>query len=294
VRLDTEHLAPGDGVEHVEPPTTRSAPRRSGLFGYRLVDERPVPASRSGQENTARQTPRHPTLTSIGSQEQAVVAPILGKRPAALTVRAEASSTLQPPPDDVRSKVERRLGVRLDRVAIDRDRRTSTRARQLRARAFTEAGMVRLPREAGPLDAPHVKALVAHELVHVAQQRRRGRGDLREESSTGRVLEAQAVAVEREWPPTPAVEPPPVAPSVTHRTMPGVARSEPTATMARIPVADARPIGVQAAPHVNSEVLTAGISDRDAMTRLYEQIVERIRAELLVDRERAGSLADRR
>jgi hypothetical protein len=53
-------------------------------------------------------------------------------------------------------------------------------------------------------------------------------------------------------------------------------------------------VGIQAAAQTGAETPAAGASERDAVTKLYEQVVARLRADLLVDRERAGTLADRR
>ena len=87
-------------------------------------------------------------------------------------------------------------GADLDAVPVHRGGDTDRRAEQLRASAFTEDGAVHLPAAAGPLDSTESRALLAHELVHVAQQRHRG-GTLPDESTPGGAdLEAQAQAVE--------------------------------------------------------------------------------------------------
>lgn len=196
--------------------------------------------------------------------------------------------------------VERRLGVDLGHAPIVRDRRSTLQARQLKARGFTGDGVMHIPREAGSFQERRTKALVAHELVHVAQQRRRDVPSHLETHGVGRALEAEAVGIEQEWlrvpsssDPTdigpghaPAVDP---SPSGTGST--GGSGSVPP----KPPVATAaRPANLQTAPRTGPETPPAGASERDAVTKLYEQVVARLRADLLVDRERAGTLADRR
>ena len=55
-----------------------------------------------------------------------------------------------------------------------------------------------MPSEQGPLDREPGRSLIAHELVHVAQQRKIGPTSIpREDSSEGRSLESHAQSVER-------------------------------------------------------------------------------------------------
>ncbi|MFC7616679.1 hypothetical protein ACFQV2_27695 [Actinokineospora soli] len=61
-----------------------------------------------------------------------------------------------------------------------------------------------LPDAAGPVTTPKARALIAHELVHVAQQRVHGRVP---DGAQGRRMEAEAVAVERRYETTTAAGP---------------------------------------------------------------------------------------
>jgi hypothetical protein len=145
----------------------------------------------------------------------------------------------------------------------------------LQARAFTADAAVHLPADRGPLEAAPARQLLAHELVHVAQQRRLGPSLPPEDSPTGRSLELQAQEAERSLQaPTREAA---VAPS--HTAAPTA--SSPPST----------PHSVQRA----ADAPTAADHDVDELaSKLYDHIRSRLRAELLVDRERAGLVTDRR
>jgi hypothetical protein len=91
---------------------------------------------------------------------------------------------------------ERVNAIELADVRVLRGPAVSARARRLGARAFVQNGDVHLPDEAGPLDSAETRALLVHELTHVAQQRALGGVLPSEFSEEGRLLEAQAVAAE--------------------------------------------------------------------------------------------------
>jgi hypothetical protein len=82
-------------------------------------------------------------------------------------------------------------------VLISRGPLAGQRARELGARAFTRRGEVVLPLEAGPVERPQTRALLAHELTHAAQQRALGPNLPAEDSAAGAMLEQQARDVER-------------------------------------------------------------------------------------------------
>lgn len=199
----------------------------------------------------------------------------------------------------------------LSGVRIHRDGETPTLARRMRARAFTAGGEVHLPAHQGSLQTRAVQALVAHELTHVAQQRRLGAALPGEDSPAGRHLEAEALAVERAWHggPAPAdsaplrigrTPAPAPRPSMHRGTPPAV--SAPMAAASRPAANGAR----SAAPPATVSVAVQRASDDppaaangapdldldDLARRLYGRLRSRLRAELLVDRERAGLLAD--
>jgi len=93
--------------------------------------------------------------------------------------------------------VTRALGRDPGAVRVRRDQEAFDIAARIGARAFTRQGEVFLPAEAGPLDAPETRAVLAHELTHVVQHRIYGPSLPRASSAEGRRLEAEAHAVER-------------------------------------------------------------------------------------------------
>jgi len=101
-------------------------------------------------------------------------------------------------------------------VPVARGPAVSAEARSHGARAFTRAGKVHLPDEAGPLTSPKARGLIAHELVHAVQQRTLGLSLPSPSSDHGQALEAEAVAAERFYAGE-APEPPPLihAPRLT-------------------------------------------------------------------------------
>ena len=99
-------------------------------------------------------------------------------------------------PRDLVDIVEEATGVRVSDALIDRSPEITDRAASIGAIAFTERGTVHLPAELGDLGEPHNRAIVAHELTHVAQQRTIGRVPA-EDSPEGRLLEDEARHVQR-------------------------------------------------------------------------------------------------
>lgn len=100
-------------------------------------------------------------------------------------------------PSDVVAAVTAATGIDVGDAPIDRSPAVTERARAIGAVAYTEQGTVHLPAEVGPLDDPVVRAVVAHELTHVAQQRAGTTSQPGEESAAGQVLEEQARTVQR-------------------------------------------------------------------------------------------------
>ena len=101
-------------------------------------------------------------------------------------------------PDDVASALRSAYGVEVGDVVVRRDAAAAAEARDLGAAAFAREGQeVVVPIEVGPLDRPVGKGIVAHELTHIAQQRRHGPGLPAEDSPQGQALEAAARAAEQ-------------------------------------------------------------------------------------------------
>jgi uncharacterized protein DUF4157 len=81
-------------------------------------------------------------------------------------------------------------------VRIDRSESGAAAASDLHANAFTSGSTIVLPSGHGPVDRGRGQSLLAHELVHVAQQRRLGAALPHESSSAGRELEQEARSAE--------------------------------------------------------------------------------------------------
>ncbi|GAA3435268.1 hypothetical protein GCM10018954_048740 [Kutzneria kofuensis] len=126
----------------------------------------------------------------------AVVAPVVSPAP---PVAAEEPAPLihESVPTDLAGAMRQTHQVDVADVPVVRGPAVSAEARSRGARAFTRAGKVHLPDEAGPLTSPKARGLVAHELVHAVQQRTLGLSLPSPSSEHGQALEAEAVAVER-------------------------------------------------------------------------------------------------
>lgn len=81
-------------------------------------------------------------------------------------------------------------------MRIDRSSAGAEAAADLRANAFTSGDTIVLPAGHGPLDSGRGRSLLAHELVHVGQQRRLGAALPHESSPAGRQLEQEARTAE--------------------------------------------------------------------------------------------------
>jgi hypothetical protein len=254
-------------------PTERHVPQ-----GRPRPHPMPTPTDPPTQRRRSTQTPRA-TRPS---------APLVSRRAIARVQRAAEEV-----PHAVRVEVERRLGADLSGARVHRGSESGEAARELRARAFTLDSEIHVPSHHGPLYSGPGRSLVAHELVHVAQQRRLGGTLPSEDSPAGRALEAEALSIEsgaKGMPAPPAQQAtsgggsgPPLhtpAPSGSSPTPPGHAgRAGPQR------VADGTP-GPSLASSTTEE------SVEELAGRLYGHIRTRLRSELLVDRERAGLLTD--
>jgi len=200
---------------------------------------------------------------------------------------------VEQPPPTVRADVERHFGADLTRVPVRRGHESATVARRLRARAFTAGGEVHVPADVGPLDRGPGRTLLRHELVHVVQQRRAPQVPV-ESSDQGRALEAEAQRLASE-------------PGLEGERWParrGVVLSEAGVPLGRPrivePAAPQPPAPPQAPPvqraaeqPASGETPATEPSPDEMLDRLYEQFSSRLRGELLIDRERAGTLTDR-
>jgi hypothetical protein len=216
-------------------------------------------------------------------------------------------------------------------VRVDRSDAGARAAREMDADAFTVDDTVVIPPDHGPLDEGRGQQLLAHELVHIRQQRSLGPDLPSEESSAGQSLEREARSAESIAARPAAVPPeltlarrpgPRPTDAGTEARLPGTLRavaavaeredrapSEPPAAMvdpsmapetaASLPtggdVATQRSVASETGENATSPDEAGGDGDMDDMARqLYERIRYRLRRELLLDRERGGYLTDMR
>jgi len=108
-----------------------------------------------------------------------------------------AGPRIEHPPSDLVHVVRNATGVDVSGTRIDRSADVTERAASMGALAFTDGETVHLPAELGPHDEGPTRAVLAHELVHVAQQRALGSRLPGEGTPEGIELEHQARAVQR-------------------------------------------------------------------------------------------------
>lgn len=118
-----------------------------------------------------------------------------GSGPTPIPVRRGVQRSPETVPPDLRAELEPRLGESLDDVRVHRGPEVGDAARSIRAKAFAVGGEVYLPDEHGPTTAGEGRRILAHELTHVAQQRRFGSSLPAEHTPEGQRLEREALEV---------------------------------------------------------------------------------------------------
>ncbi|MDT4931372.1 MAG: hypothetical protein QOF92_4239 [Pseudonocardiales bacterium] len=175
------HAAPDD--DDSAPAPTRSALQPIVVAAHPVTDGTARPLASTAPLVFRARGPRPDP-----SKDATLPAPMLRAVERAVVTRA---------PAELAQAIRSSHGVDVSEVPVQRDTDAASEARQRRARAFTRGGRVFLPETAGALNSPEARGLLAHELVHAAQQLRFG-GALPDESTPeGRALEAEAVAAER-------------------------------------------------------------------------------------------------
>lgn len=206
---------------------------------------------------------------------------------------------------EVLRAVQDATGGHFEGVAIVRNHATAEEATAIGAKAFTRDATVFLPPGLGPLTEEPARSLLAHELVHVAQQHRHGPSLPHERSRPGRPLEREAENVAARVADRPVASTPPPAPPPHVATVdtsgtwvfpaaasaPSVAPSH--AAQATTPSQGPRPVpaGVQRAPadeKAAPEPKPAPLDLDDLARRLYPRLRPYLRKELSLDRERAA------
>lgn len=100
-------------------------------------------------------------------------------------------------PQDLAGRFSALTGIDVTAIPVHRGPAVTQQARAYQARAFTRAGQIFLPEEAGPLDDSGTRGLLAHELAHAVQQRILSPSLPDEGSPDGQELEHEASQAER-------------------------------------------------------------------------------------------------
>jgi hypothetical protein len=112
-------------------------------------------------------------------------------------MRAMTPTYRQQVPQDVADRFRALTGIDVAGIPVHRGPAVTEQARAYQARAFTRAGEIFLPDEAGPLEHGDTRALLAHELTHAIQQRILSPSLPAESSPHGQELEGEASHAER-------------------------------------------------------------------------------------------------
>lgn len=162
-----------------------------------------APISRQEDEPVAEQAvpppePRQepPPLPQPPPPDQVTAAPLVYRAVDAQSPRVTGQVVREQVPPDLAGAVRRDRGADVADVPVFRGQAVDAEARSRGARAFAKDGAVYLPDSAGPISSGKTKALLAHELVHVVQQRTIGANLPGLSTPEGRRLEAEAVAAE--------------------------------------------------------------------------------------------------
>jgi hypothetical protein len=205
-----------DGSDDEEPPPPPPPAREPPALVHRPAE------SGRRDDSAAFEAPEPPVAATVPPAVQSIPAPVpvvpqapqvpLTPGPVSLVYRsapgrrdqqAKPANTVRrattiTPPAGVAAAITSRHGVDVSNVLVHRGPDVSTAARSLGARAFTRGGEVYLPDDAGSLDTPKARGLLAHELVHAVQQRTLGSALPALSTPASAALEAEAVAAEHE------------------------------------------------------------------------------------------------
>ncbi len=154
-----------------------TVPRPPGSATYR-APAHPGPARTAPpRPGLARTAPAHPGLAG--------------------TAPAHPGSYTQSVPQDLAGRFSALTGIDVTGIPVHRGPAVTQQASAYQARAFTKAGEIFLPEEAGSLDDSGARGLLAHELAHAVQQRILSPSLPDEGSPDGQELEREASQAER-------------------------------------------------------------------------------------------------
>ena len=166
-----------------EPPPPPAAPVR--------VAPEPEPAPRAVRPNPPDgQAAEKPTVTG-SYRATADLLPPRTPRP------RQRATVVDAVPADLANAIRARQHADVSDVPVYRGPAVDEAAKARGAKAFASGGAVFLPGEAGPVDSPKARGVLAHELVHAVQQRTLGPVLPSPDSPLGQRLEAEAQTAER-------------------------------------------------------------------------------------------------
>lgn len=166
-----------------EPPPPPAAPVR--------VAPEPAPEPKAVRPNPqAGPATEKPTVTG-SYRATADLLPPRTPRP------RQRATVVDAVPADLANAIRARQHADVSDVPVYRGPAVDEAAKARGAKAFASGGAVFLPEEAGPVDSPKARGVLAHELVHAVQQRTLGPVLPAADSPLGQRLEAEAQTAER-------------------------------------------------------------------------------------------------
>jgi hypothetical protein len=201
------HEPPSAPEPPTEPPPPPAAPARQAVEPTPPSPQpAPAPAPPPAPEPTRPKPPQDPPPPSSGGgggstpRKRAVASVYRATaelRPAPRQRELPRATVIDAVPADLANAVRARQQADVSAVPVYRGPKVDEEARSRGARAFASGGAVFLPNDAGPVDSPKARGLLAHELVHAVQQRTLGGMLPAPDSAHGRELEAEAQVAER-------------------------------------------------------------------------------------------------
>ncbi|MEV7418825.1 DUF4157 domain-containing protein [Streptomyces sp. NPDC089919] len=193
-----EQAAPGEG-EGRPPPAAESFPPPSAPQTAPQAGPDPVAAAlmEHRTEPPSAPPPPGPGPAQHADGPAGPPAPAADRPRPALHHRATRPAPALEAPADLARAVSELHGVDVTGTPLHTGEQATRMAQDLSAKAFTKNAEVYLPDSASSLDSARTRGLIAHELTHVAQQKRYGGSLPPEDSPAGRALEAEAISAER-------------------------------------------------------------------------------------------------
>lgn len=140
--------------------------------------------------------PHLPSGDSSDSEQEDEDGLPLAHSPSGSSLDSSHSEVIQEVPADLIREVEKHSGESIGQISVVRGPNVDARARKLSAKAYSANGKIYLP-GSQPLHTRSMRKLVAHELLHVMQQRALGTAIPAEHTADGKALEAQAKSAEK-------------------------------------------------------------------------------------------------